>query len=92
MTDLDAAEVQWHEWIGEACAAVDVDASSVDVPGIHTLTRQIAHGFERPMAPVASYILGVAVGQLMARGEDIDQEPLRRAIAATALPNASEDL
>ena len=89
MSDLDAAETQWHAWIEQACSAVDVDPASVDVPGIHTLTRQIAHGFDRPMAPVSSYILGVAVGQLMARGDDVDQQSLRRAIAATALPHST---
>ena len=58
MTDLTAAERQWHDWIRDACAAVDVDAGAVDVTGIHALTKEIAHGFARPMAPVGSYILG----------------------------------
>lgn len=87
MTDLDAAEAQWHDWIQQACATVDVDPESVDIAGIHTMTRQIAHGFDRAMAPVGSYILGVAVGQLMARGDSIDQESLRRAIVSQALPD-----
>ena len=26
MTDLTAAEVQWHDWISDACAAVDAAA------------------------------------------------------------------
>lgn len=63
MTDLDAAERHWHGWIEDACAAVGVDPALVDVRTIHALTKVIAHQFERPMAPVGAYILGLAVGQ-----------------------------
>ena len=45
-----------------------VDPALVDVAGVHELTRDIAHGFSRPMAPVGSYILGLAVGARAARG------------------------
>ena len=83
MTDLTAAERQWHDWISDACAAVDVDARAVDVTGIHALTKEIAHGFARPMAPVGSYILGLAVGARAARGEAVDPEALSAAIRAT---------
>ena len=68
MTDLTAAEQQWHDWIPDACAALDVDPGAVDVTGIHALTKDIAHGFARPMAPVGSYILGLAVGARAAAG------------------------
>ena len=83
MTDLAAAEQQWHEWVSDACAAVDVDADAVDVAGIHGLTKEIAHGFARPMAPVGSYILGLAVGARAARGEPVDQAALAEAIRST---------
>ncbi|HQF03674.1 MAG TPA: DUF6457 domain-containing protein [Phycicoccus sp.] len=62
MTDLVAAEATWHDWIVEACAALDVDPDLVDVKAIHGLTKRIAHEYERPMAPVGAYILGLAVG------------------------------
>ena len=55
----------------------------MDVAGIHALTKDIAHGFARPMAPVGSYILGVAVGERAARGEQVDAEALTEAIRAT---------
>lgn len=42
--------------------ALDVDASLVDVKTIHGLTKRIAHGYDRPMAPVGAFILGLAVG------------------------------
>ena len=83
MTDLTAAERQWHDWISDACAAVDVDARAVDVTGIHALTKEIAHGFARPMAPVGSYILGLAIGARAASGEAVDAKALSAAIRST---------
>jgi hypothetical protein len=83
MTDLAVAEQQWHAWILDACAALDVDPGAVDVTGIHALTKDIAHGFARPMAPVGSYILGVAVGVRAARGEPVDPAALTAAMRST---------
>jgi hypothetical protein len=83
MTDLAAAEQEWRDWIREACAALGVDPDAVDVSGIHALTKDIAHGFARPMAPVGSYILGVAVGARAARGEQVDAAALTDAIRST---------
>jgi hypothetical protein len=83
MTDLTAAERQWHDWISDACAAVDVDPRAVDVTGIHALTKEIAHGFARPMAPVGSYILGLAIGARAAGGDTVDAEALSAAIRST---------
>lgn len=83
MTDLEAAEQEWHQWIAEACAAVGVDPADVDVTGIHDLTKEIAHGFARPMAPVGSYILGLAVGVRAAAGHEVSQLELTRAIRST---------
>lgn len=91
MTDLTAGEARWADWIEEACAAVGVDPEVVDVPGIHTLTRQIAHGFERPMAPVGAFVLGVAVGHLQEQGRPVDMDSMRRAIAATIKTQPDED-
>ncbi len=83
MTDLTAAEQEWHEWIALACDSVGVDPSAVDVVGIHALTKAIAHDFARPMAPVGSYILGLAVGARAARGEQVDAPALAEAIRST---------
>ncbi|MBD5830685.1 NTP transferase domain-containing protein [Janibacter melonis] len=80
----DAATVQrWRQWVEMACEAVAVDPDLVDVAGIHVLTKQVAHGYDRPLAPVSSYVLGLAVGAAQARGEEVDQVALRRAIVAT---------
>ena len=88
MTDLTAAEQEWRQWIHDACGAVDVDPAEVDVTGIHELTKEIAHGFARPMAPVGSYILGVAVGARAARGQHVDPAQLSLAIRSTFPPTA----
>ena len=83
MTDLAAAETEWHDWIRDACTMLEVDPDTVDVAGIHALTKQIAHGFARPMAPVGSYILGRAVGVRAARGEVVDPDMLTDALRST---------
>ena len=86
MTDLTTAEEEWSAWIHDACAAVDVDPEAVDVIGIHALSREIAHGFARPMAPVGSYILGLAIGARAATGAPVDPEALSAALRATLPP------
>ena len=83
MTDLTAAELQWQVWIIEACGAVGVDPADVDISAIHRLSRDIAHGFARPMAPVGSYILGLAVGARLAQGLAVDQAALTAALRST---------
>ena len=83
MTDLIAADEQWHDWIVAACGAVGVDADHVDVAAIHDLARDIAHGFARPMAPVGTCILGLAVGAAAARGEEPSIPALTTAMRAT---------
>ena len=83
MTDLAAAETEWHDWIRDACTVLEVDPDTVDVAGIHALTKKIAHGFARPMAPVGSYILGLAVGVRAARGEVVDPDMLTDALRST---------
>ncbi len=60
MTDLDQAG--WRPWIAHVCAAMGIDPSQVDVEEIHVLTRAVAHGLSRPMAPVSAHIWGLALG------------------------------
>ena len=73
---------EWAAWVREACAAVGVDPATVDVDAILDLTSQVAHRYARPMAPVAAYILGGALGKAGAgadratlAGEIVDSLP-----------------
>jgi hypothetical protein len=65
--DLDAEQQNWQAWIDGVCADLDVPADLVDVAAIHDLSRQVAHGLARPLAPVSTFILGLALG--LALGE-----------------------
>lgn len=62
MTDLNECEIRWHSWVERACESVGVDPQHVDIKAIHGLTKRVAHNLDRPLAPVSSYILGIAVG------------------------------
>jgi len=66
-TDLTSKE--WDPWIRQVCEGLGVDPAHVDVALVHELTKNIAHRFARPMAPVGSYIMGIALGAALARGE-----------------------
>lgn len=90
MTELDATRARWADWIEDASAAVGIDPESVDVTSILAMTKTIAHGFERPMAPVGAYILGVAVGRLQEQGRAVDLDSLRQAIEATINEHGQE--
>src|SRR5699024_11356973 len=58
---------EWTPWINDVCGRLGVDPALVDVPLVHDLTRNIAHRYDRPMAPVGSYIMGIALGAPLAR-------------------------
>lgn len=87
---MSDSPAHWYDWIEEACAAVGIDPESVDVRSILAMTKVIAHGFERPMAPVGAYILGVAVGRLEEQGRPVDLESLQQAIEAT-IPHEEQE-
>ena len=74
MTNLDECEIRWHDWVEQACVATGVDPRTVDIKAIHALTKRVAHNLYRPLAPVSSYILGVAVGMAAAGGTVSDAE------------------
>lgn len=83
MSDLERVEASWAPWIASVAEALDVDAGLVDVTFIHSLTQVVAHEFARPMAPVAAYVLGLAV----AAHPDRTADELRAAIVG-AIPAA----
>lgn len=80
--DLDDA--LWRPWIDRVADALGVDAAGWTMELIHSLTRVVAHEFQRPMAPVAATILGLAVG---AHGRPADE--LRDAIVDVVRESAT---
>lgn len=81
MRDSDLRQETWGAWVSRVCESVDVDPASVDIAAIHDLTRVIAQGFVRAMAPVSAYIWGLAI----ATNPDADPADLAKAIVS-AIP------
>lgn len=92
VSDLDEGEIRWHEWVVRACATVGVDPGAVDIRAIHGLTKRVAHNLDRPLAPVSSYILGVAVGMAAAAGEvTVQQRSALMDQLLTVVPKGGKD-
>ena len=51
------------EWTEQACAALGLERGTLDQALVLDLTREVAHGVARPAAPLAAYLVGVAVGR-----------------------------
>ena len=51
--------VNLHDWIDELCDALDIEAE-VDEGLILDLARDVAHGVEKPAAPITTFLLGYA--------------------------------
>lgn len=79
MTHMQSHPQRWDDWIAEACGAFGIDPEVVDVTAIHGLAKVVAHEFERPMAPVSSFVLGWA----LARDPELDVQEARNRIEAT---------
>ncbi len=80
--DLDAEQAQWQSWIDGVCADLDVPSALVDVAAIHDLSRRVAHGLARPLAPVSTFILGLAMGRALGQdGAPIDRPDLAASLA-----------
>ena len=52
----------WRAFVVDACERLGIDPATVDEHTILRLTRRVAHEGARPMAPVSSFILGLALG------------------------------
>jgi hypothetical protein len=53
-------------WMAAVCADLGLDPGPVDTDTAKTvldLARQVAHGVDRPAAPLTAYLVGVAVGR-----------------------------
>lgn len=76
------------EWTAAACRALGVDAAAGDHQRlVLDLARDVAHGVERPAAPVSTFLLGLAAGQ----GADVEQAAAMLAELARAWPGEAGD-
>lgn len=50
------------EWVARVCAELGLAAGDAEVRRVLDLARDVAHGVERPAAPVTAYLAGLAVG------------------------------
>lgn len=58
-----------ERWTEAACAELGLDPASADARTVLDLAREVAHGVDRPAAPLTAYLLGVAVGRGRPAGE-----------------------
>jgi len=72
-----------HEWLAAAAAELGVE-HSVDSRLLLDMTRDVAHGVERPAAPLTAYLLGLAV----ARGANPSEACARLSALAATWPAA----
>jgi uncharacterized protein DUF6457 len=49
------------DWTAAVCA--DLGVAHPDARAILDLAREVAHGVDRPAAPLTAFLVGVAVGQ-----------------------------
>jgi hypothetical protein len=55
-----------EQWTAVVCADLGLEPGTVDMRQVLDLAREVAHGVDRPAAPLTAYLMGVAVG----RGRD----------------------
>jgi Domain of unknown function (DUF6457) len=60
----------WLERVSEALGEPAI--APAELGALLKLTRDVAHGVERKLAPISAFLIGVAVGQRTAAGQDRD--------------------
>jgi hypothetical protein len=51
------------EWAEVVCLEFGLPADSVDARAVLDMAREVAHGVDRPAAPLTAYLLGLAVAR-----------------------------
>jgi hypothetical protein len=73
-----------EEWIDRLAEALDEEpVERGELGAVLKLARDVAHGVERKLAPVSTFLAGVYVGHQTAAGQP-RQEALRRAMKTAA--------
>ena len=61
-----------HDWIDELCDALDIE-TELDEALVLDLARDVAHGVERPAAPITTFLLGYAAAVHGASPETVEE-------------------
>lgn len=69
MANKDEDRGAWLEYVSEVTAALDLPDSADAIEPILDIAAEVARRKLRPMAPVTTYLIGLAVG----RGDDLDE-------------------
>lgn len=59
------------EWIERVCEALEVSRTDLDVDAVLALAGRVAHRVARPMAPVSTFLLGLAIGSGAGSAEEL---------------------
>jgi hypothetical protein len=74
------------DWLTQAATALEVEAiDDEEQDRLLGVARDVAHGVERKLTPIATFLLGAAVERRVAAGED---RPAAMATAIAALERA----
>ena len=73
------------KWVEAACAELNLPAD-VDIDVVLDVARVVAHGVERPAAPVTTFLLGVVV----AGGMDLTEAAAKIQRLAETWPASTE--
>ncbi len=69
------------DWIAEVRAELDIDLE-VDVRGLLDLARVVAHGVDRPAAPLTAFLIGYAAARRGGGPEAVAEASRRTAALA----------
>ena len=60
---MSPLETPLDRWMEVVCLEFGLAAGSIDTRRILDMARDVAHGVDRPAAPLTAYLLGLAVAQ-----------------------------
>lgn len=78
------------DWIAEACTELDIDLD-VDVRGLLDLARVVAHGVDRPAAPLTTFLIGYAAASRGGGPETVAEASRQAAALAERWAAAAAD-
>ena len=81
---MASQQEQLEAWSSRLLAALELEGTPVDVPGVLDLAAAAAHSVVRPAAPLTTFIAGYAAGLAAGSGQAADTVAMRSAMAVAA--------